>query len=142
MKEIIKTREVKTNYTVYQAFDGTEFEDCQECLQYEKGAEGMLLARIQHAVVKSDTEYNILGGSDDTEVRVVMPKTKEDIDTITHLVAIHTNLERCPLPEMQIGHPVLICMYWNDRRIDSIWLRTLDGIVADITDGKLKVQYE
>ena len=46
MKEI--TKEKSTSYTVYQAVDGTEFLEKEQCKLYEQSAIGVLLAKLSN----------------------------------------------------------------------------------------------
>lgn len=77
MKEV--TKEKVQKYTVYEAFDGTEFNDKAECLKYEESAKGVIRARIAKLTVGKATEWDLLAGSDDHEVIGIKMQTDRDL---------------------------------------------------------------
>ena len=66
MKEITKERVQK--YTVYEALDGTEFNDKAECEKYDESAKGVLMARIAKLIVGKGDAWDIMGGYEDHDV--------------------------------------------------------------------------
>lgn len=90
MKVIQKKRE--TEYSVYQATDGTEFNDCAECEKYENSARGVLLAELKNCEINRGTEYDLLGtGSSDYEIRLVVPRNIQDLRNINYLYRLCFN---------------------------------------------------
>lgn len=105
-----KTIEVKTNKTVFEAIDGTEFVDADECLKYESTYKAIVGARFR--VIAKYMSYSSVAWqalrqtdyiTDDYEGYLVTPQTKEDCDTIIHFVASHVYsngfLGRHPSPD-------------------------------------------
>ena len=94
MKVIQKKRE--TEYSVYQATDGTEFNDCVECEIYENSARGVLLAEIKNCEINRGTEYDLLNtGSSDYEIRLVVPRNIQDLRNINYLYRLCLNSSQC-----------------------------------------------
>ena len=79
MKEI--TKETSTKYTVYQAVDGTEFTQKEECVKYEISTLLALRRKIRPIGIPQDV-LMLMGGYDDHQVIAVKPQTKADVDTI------------------------------------------------------------
>lgn len=81
MKEI--TKETSTKYTVYQAVDGTEFTQKEECVKYENSALGVLRGKIKRLTIcEPQDAWILMGGYDDHQVIAVKPQTEVDVDTI------------------------------------------------------------
>lgn len=84
MKELTKER--KEVYTVYQAYDGTEFRDAEECLKYEDSALCAMTAKYKPLVVKKSSELGIFNvGSEDAFIDVVKLHSEKDLDTVLQL---------------------------------------------------------
>lgn len=84
MKEI--KREVTSVEVVYQAADGTEFKSKEECKAYDESARCMLYAKYNQKVIKSESEFGLLGfGSEECTIEVVKLETQADVDLITQL---------------------------------------------------------
>ena len=83
MKEITKERTKIEKYTVYQAVDGTEFTQKEECEKYEESALGVLRGKIKRLTVcEPQDAWTLMGGYDDHQVIAVKPQTEVDVDTI------------------------------------------------------------
>jgi hypothetical protein len=83
MKEITKERTKIEKYTVYQAVDGTEFSQKEECVKYETSALGVLRGKIKKFVVCEQKDaWTFMGGYDDHQVIAIKPLIESDIDTI------------------------------------------------------------
>ena len=81
MKEI--TKETSTKYTVYQAVDGTEFTQKEECAKYENSALGVLRGKIKRLTIcEPQDAWTLMGGYDDHQVIAVKLQTEIDVDTI------------------------------------------------------------
>lgn len=83
MKQI--TKEKKSTYTVYVAIDGTEFDNAEECLQYEKSALGMLKAKLKKYIVWEGDEYDLWRNDTDNNTIAVELKKQEAVDTLLHI---------------------------------------------------------
>lgn len=83
MKEITKELTTITKHTVYQAVDGTEFTQKEECVKYEESALGVLRGKIKKFVVCEPKDaWIFMGGYDDHQVIAIKPQTEADVDTI------------------------------------------------------------
>ena len=83
MKQISK--EKTTTYSVYVATDGTEFDNAEECLQYEKSALGMLNAKLKKYIVWEGNEYDLWRNDTEYNTIAVELKTQEAVDTLLHI---------------------------------------------------------
>ena len=82
-------KEKKINYTVYQAIDGTIFEDKEECKKYDNSAQAVLLAKYKSYVINTGTEEEIFGhGSQDYYIDVVRVNDPIIIDTVCQLFVL------------------------------------------------------
>jgi hypothetical protein len=94
MKEVTKERTKIEKYMVYQATDGTEFNNPEECRKYEESALGVIGAKIAK-LITYDTRNNpqedawtLLGGTDDNDVIAIKPKTAADLDAVKQFFAL------------------------------------------------------
>lgn len=83
MKQI--TKEKTMPYMVYQAVDGTEFDNAEECLQYERSAQGMLKAKLKKYIVWEGNEYDLWRNDTEYNTVAVELKTQEAVDTLLHI---------------------------------------------------------
>ena len=86
MKEIKK--EVKSFKTVFQATDGTEFNDKTECEKYEKSARGVLMAKYQPIVTKTIYEEDLFGTGCENQYDIVKVSSQVDADIILQLALL------------------------------------------------------
>lgn len=81
MKEIKKTVETVTGY---EAFDGTQFTEKEQCEAYESTALNVVLARLKKLVIKELYENEIFEnqgyGSEEYQYWVMDIKDKADVD--------------------------------------------------------------
>lgn len=80
MKEV--TKEKVQKYIVYEALDGTEFNDKAECQKYEESAKGVIRARIAKLTVGKATAWDLLAGSDDNEVVGIKMQNGRDLEYV------------------------------------------------------------
>ena len=81
MKKLEK--DLITKYTVFQAVDGTEFSQKEECEKYEESALGVLRGKIKKLTVcEPQDAWTLMGGYDDHKVIAIKAHTEADIDTI------------------------------------------------------------
>jgi len=83
MKQISK--EKTTTYSVYVATDSTEFDNAEECLQYERSALGMLNAKLKKYIVWEGNEYDLWRNDTEYNTIAVDLKTQEAVDTLLHV---------------------------------------------------------
>ena len=80
MKEV--TKEQVQKYIVYEALDGTEFNDKAECQKYEESAKGVIRARIAKLTVGKVNEWDLLAGCDDHEVVGIKMQNGRDLEYV------------------------------------------------------------
>jgi len=86
MKEV--TKEKVQKYTMYEALDGTEFNDKAECEKYEESAKGVIRARIAKLIVGKANEWDLLAGCDDHEVIGIKMQTGRDLEYVKQFLMI------------------------------------------------------
>lgn len=75
----------------YQAADGEIFVKEGDCVEYENTLKCIIRAKYNKLVVKHLKEYEIASfGNEDYYIDVVKLKTKEDVETIIHLINLHS----------------------------------------------------
>ena len=85
MKEIIKERTKVEKYTVYQAVDGTEFNNLEECANYEASAKGVLRGRLKEFIVNDSYNcWDLMGGNEDNACLAIAVPTEEAKCLILH----------------------------------------------------------
>lgn len=90
MKEIVKQENV--NKTVYQATDGTEFINKEECKKYEDTAIACINARYRKLVVHTSDEYTLFNaGCEDNIIEVVKLQSGRDVDVVFQVWAYYNS---------------------------------------------------
>ena len=88
MKIVERTKTVETKYNVYIACDGTEFNDKDECKQYDESAYAVLNAKFKELVIGETTEDCLYGtGSCDDVLYIVRVKSEADADLVLQFEA-------------------------------------------------------
>ena len=86
MKEIVKERTSVEKYKVYQAIDGTEFLDAEECGKYENSALGVVRGNIAKLVAgRSNCAWELMGGNDDNSVIAIKMNCIVDVNLVKQL---------------------------------------------------------
>ena len=86
MKEIEKERTRVEKYKVYQASDGTEFMNYEECRKYEDSALGVVRGNVAKLIVgRTDDAWELMGGNDDNSVIAVKMNCVADVDLVKQL---------------------------------------------------------
>jgi hypothetical protein len=84
MKEIKNERTVYD--IVYEAVDGTQFPDREQCKLYEKTARCTVYARFEKLIIEKGDECTIFGvGCEDSKIFAVKIASTEDVDTVMQL---------------------------------------------------------
>lgn len=86
-------KQVKTEKISYdikwEAIDGTQFTNEEECRKYESSARMVLWKRFNDCVIHTDTEYDLLNvGSDECTVYAVKMPTTRERDCVAQLWAL------------------------------------------------------
>ena len=89
MKEVKKER--TESYTVYQAVDGTEFHERNECEKYERSAHGVLRARISKLTTGRENAWDLMGGMEDHDIIGVKMNTESDLKDIQQFLALENS---------------------------------------------------
>lgn len=86
MKEVIKERTNVEEYKVYQASDGTEFINCEECRKYEESAFGVVRGNITKLIVgRSNDAWELMGGNDENSVIAIKMNCATDVNLVKQL---------------------------------------------------------
>lgn len=132
MKVIQKKRE--TEYSVYQATDGTEFNECSECEKYENSARGVLLAELKDCEINRGTEYDLLStGSSDWEIRLVVPRGIQDLRNINYLYRLCLSNSQCD-DKLYVGDSDInkIIMIFVSQYDNCIYFKKLDDMLNSL----------
>ena len=141
MKKVDKEITHVEHKTVYQAWDGEEFNTQQECERYEQSAASVVMARLEDCVIAKNYDNEIFDSEDENQYKTVVPKTKEDIDNINQLYFMFGG--KCreePLFSYdEISTPIIIGYRITDCYYDWVWFYKLNGAIKELTDGKYKL---
>ena len=86
MKEIVKERTNVEKYKVYQATDGTEFMNYEECRIYENSALGVVRGNVAKLIVgRTNDAWELMGGNDDNSVIAIKMNCAADVDLVKQL---------------------------------------------------------
>ena len=86
MKEVIKERTHVEKYKVYQAPDGTEFMNYEECRKYEDSALGVIRGNVAKLIVgRTDDAWELMGGDDDNSIIAIKMNCAADVNLVKHL---------------------------------------------------------
>lgn len=146
IKEEIK-REVIDTHIRYEAFDGTQFLEKEECEKYENSALGAVLKRIQTFTIASDGGGGMINPFDDSDENLfmcVVPRTQEDIDTLNHFWVFRgcVKPDEVPFTDKYIGVPLLLGYRFVDSsciNLDWCWYFNLNDVINKMTGGTFKL---
>lgn len=97
MQKVIVARTV--NETKYKAIDGKIFNNDDACINYENTLKCIIRAKYNKLVVKHLKESEIVPfGNEDYYIDVVKLKSKEDVETIIHLINLYSS---CSIEEIE-----------------------------------------
>ena len=86
MKEVVKERTHVEKYKVYQAPDGTEFMNYEECRKYEDSALGVVRGNVAKLIVgRSNDAWNLMGGDSDNSILAIKMNNVADVDLVKQL---------------------------------------------------------
>ena len=128
-------------YNVFVAIDGTEFPTESSCKNYEESVESVLLNKllsIEINRIESEDEL-FLCGNDENSVRVLMPKTEQDIDNINLLGHLH-NKNAHFFTKEDIDTIILLHIRIYSSGVDYLWFDSLNQIVDKATNGAFSLR--
>lgn len=138
MKEI-KIEETICKYK-YEACDGTQFDDKEECIKYDKTMIGVIRGRLKEMCINDGTEEDFLFcGSCDNEAWVCIPKSEKDIDTLKQAILAYGGLQQqadCVVKEDYINTPTIIIFGYDGC---GCWVTSYKKLIEFATDGKFTV---
>lgn len=149
MKQIEKTRTITE--IKYQAIDGTEFDNRDECIKYDNTALAIMMSRYKPLVIKSISEWELFGaGCDDSTCDIVKLNEDSDVDILMFLIA-YSNSHYTDTRLRDIEEKVLTAVGNNDKIIiyrgynneDFRLCNTVLGAVNSILDKcEIKIEDE
>lgn len=119
--------------TVYVAFDGTEFENERECVQYEKSEVSALLSGLP--CVGYGTDDFVL--NTDHKHYLFIPRTRHDIFTVNRVLEICGSEDRITSGEMYM--PMMLNVLVIDRFGMAASLTHLDKWMRGLSGGKFAI---
>lgn len=149
MKQIEKTRTITE--IKYQAIDGTEFDNRDECIKYDNTALAIMMSRYKPLVVKSISEWELYGtGCDDNICDIVRLNEDSDVDILMYLIAYsnsHYSAEcLCKIEEKiltAVGNNDKIIIYRGYNEEDFRLCNTVLGVVNSMLDKcEIKIEDE
>ena len=130
------------NYrTVYVASDGKEFDDAETCRTYERSYACAMKSYLKDMSIRETCNEEDLfdTGSCETEVFVVLPKSKEDILRIKQIAigfcCSEENVNKC-IDDSDINSVILVTIGYNNE-----WacISRLNNILKNIVGEKYKL---
>lgn len=134
-----KQIEIKNYKNVYVAVDGTEFDDKDECLKYEKSAEGVLLGRLAKMAITTQSECELFNGAgcDDNTSHIIIPKSEDEVATIQQAIHLKSYGDKKKLCErVEVGKVLVVTIGYDN---DGLWVTDLGEIVSKATDGRVEL---
>ena len=140
MKEIELKKEVIN--IGYQAFDGTIFNNSDECESYENSAYGVVASKLMECVVKENIKIpEFVDMNDENTYHTIVPRTKEHIDWINQINFMFNARNKteplCTITD--IGTPILWGFRHCDYVLDWAWFYKLNNFIEEITNNKFVV---
>lgn len=134
MKKIEKTVKVERTDVMFEAVDGTIFNDMDQCAVYEKSAKCAIRAALNDIVVVHTDGDVFPGGNSDQEVFVVKPMTDDDIKTVRQFEALiglkWDEKYSCKTSNDDKGKLLILTVGYDEDWID---VRSLDNIITDLS---------
>lgn len=137
MEEVKK--EVITYNTIYEAFDGQQFVDKEECKKYEESAVGVILQKLNTCVITEHINSDWFDCGDENNYKTLCPRTQIDIDNLNHLHKLFggKNNDNLYFTEEDINTIILIGYRFYHNELDWVWFNKVDELISDLTAGKV-----
>lgn len=129
MKRIEKEVVTKTTRIIFEAYDGEQFSNVDDCNAYENNAKGVLGKKVQLFRIARTNEYELFScfgvGSEDYDVEVYRPQTAKDIETLNQYMNMYYDKAEL-VPDDYIGKEVIV-----NFNYDKDWCSasTLDELI-------------
>ncbi|MBP5135708.1 MAG: hypothetical protein ILP23_00080 [Paludibacteraceae bacterium] len=139
-----KQIDVKVKKIVYVAYDGTEFDNGDECHKYENTAVGALMTQIKPLAVNSMTEFAFFGtycGSEEYDYYIVkaVGAAVEPLRRLADLTKRNAGtVERA----IENGEHVIICQSQYDRHDVGVLLDTVESFISNLESFKVRKEAE
>lgn len=121
MKEIEKTRTKTEYYYVYEASDGTEFTNRDECLKYEGSAKCVLFTKYNEMDIVDTYEEGIFTvGCEDNDYDIVKVSTEKEAELIMQITLLCQNYlqnEKCSETRDKKWNMIKSCIGDEDNRL-------------------------
>ena len=121
-------KEIKV--TRYVAFDGTEFETEQECLNNEGSAFGVLMQQLDKCMLGHYLS------TDRKQCYCLFPKTRHDIFVLGQIMRLAGNEESCA---GVYEHLTLLSVRLKCNTVVSVEITDLEDYIRNISDGQFAV---
>jgi hypothetical protein len=132
-------RETKTH--VFVAYDGTRFDEEDECIEYEDAQRVVLRVRARQMAIKVTNGCELYNGEgfENNEAIVLVPKVKGDVELLRSLVMAYGTAPepaKNMVPDGCIGEPMTVIF---DSEYENCWIDSMKDIIAKGTNGQFTV---
>lgn len=134
-----KQIEVKSYKTVYEAVDGTEFENQEDCKRYDSSFAGVMRGKMKKFVIADGQEDIFFNCGGEPTVLVCVPKNIKELDIIRQFLLANNNTRDQIeyITDDCVGRVIIVTI--SEYEDNVAWVDTLDKLVERLTNGKFKV---
>lgn len=137
-------KEIKIEETVYrykyEACDGTQFDDKEECIKYDKTMIGIIRSRLKKMCVNDGSEEDFLFcGSCDNEAMICVPKNEKDVDTLKQAILAYGGSQQqidAMVKDDYINTPVVVIIGYDGC---GCWITSYKKLTKEATGGRFTV---
>jgi len=137
-------KEIKIEETIYkykyEACDGTQFDDKEECIKYEKTMIGIIRGRLKEMCISEGSEEDFLFcGSCDNDAWVCVPKNEGDVNTLKQAILAYGGSQQqvdAMIKDDYINTPVVVITGYDSC---GCWITSYKKLTELATDGKFTV---
>ncbi len=135
-----KTIDIVTKRNVYVAYDGTVFDNGDECHKYENTAVGALMTQIKPFAINSMTEFAFFGtycGSEEYDYYIVkaVGAAVEPLRRLADLTKRNAGtVERA----VENGEHVIVCQSQYDRHDVCVLPDTVESFISNLESFKVR----
>lgn len=123
--------------TVYEAYDGTRFNDDCNCKEYEDSTAQVLFSRLKDCEINRGSELDLLDtGSEEWELRVFDINNNTDVQTLQQLCCLfNKNIE------IYYGK-YLVWLWFEHNKIEMFLIKEFNSWISNILTDKYTVTTE